>query len=85
MKIVSIMLVAAFLAVPFALAAEQSVTGKVEQTEKGIIIAADDGDTYVVMGKDLSSMVGETVKAVGTVEEGDMGKTLTITSVEPAK
>ena len=85
MKIVCVMLIAGFLVTPFAFAGDQSVTGTVQQSEKGIVIAADNGDTYLVMGQDLSEMVGKTVKAIGTLEEGDAGKTLTITSVEEVK
>lgn len=85
MKIACVMLVAAFLVTPFALASDQSITGTVEQTDNGIVIAADNGDTYIVMGQDLTEMVGKTVKATGTLAEGDSGKTLTITSVEEVK
>lgn len=82
MKIVTIMLIACFLVTPFALANDQSITGKVEQSDQGIVITADDGDTYIVAGKDLSDMVGKTVKATGTLAEGESGKTLNIVSVE---
>ena len=82
MKIVSIMIVIGFLVTPFAFAGEKSVTGTVEQTDQGIVISAADGDTYMVSGQDLTSMVGKTVKATGTLEESDAGKTLTVISVE---
>ena len=82
MKIVSMILIAGFLAAPLALAGDHSITGTVEQSDKGIVITADNGDTYLVMGQDLSEMVGKTVKATGTMAEGDAGKTLTIISVE---
>lgn len=81
-KMVCIMLVIGFMAAPLAFAGEKSITGTVEQTDQGIVISAADGDTYLVSGQDLAPMVGKTVKATGTLEESDAGKTLTIISVE---
>lgn len=84
-KIISIMLVVGFMAAAFAVAAEQTITGTVEKTDQGIVISAQDGDNYLVMGKDLTDMVGKTVKAIGTMAEGDSGKTITVMSVEEVK
>ncbi len=83
MKLFAVMLVIGMLAATGAIAADDSITGTVEQTDNGIVISADDGDQYIVMGKDLSSMVGKTVKATGTLAEGKSGKILTVISVEP--
>ncbi len=82
---IALMLVVGLLAVTGVMAGDESVTGTVEQTDQGIVIAADSGDTYLVKGKDLSSMVGKTVKATGMLAEGESGKTLTIVSVEPVQ
>ena len=82
MKWIAVMLVFGFLFATAAIAGEQSITGTVEKTEQGIVISADDGDTYKVQGQDLSKMVGKTVKATGTLSEDEGGKTLTIISVE---
>lgn len=84
-KIISIMLVVGFMAAAFAVAAEQTITGTVEKTDQGIVISAQDGDNYLVKGKDLTDMVGKTVKAIGTMAEGDSGKTITVMSVEEVK
>lgn len=84
-KWIAVMLIIGLMAATGAIAGDQSVTGKVEKTDQGIVIAADNGDTYIVMGKDLSEMVGKTVKATGTLEEGASGKTLTVISVEPVQ
>jgi hypothetical protein len=83
-KLFAVMLVIGMVAVAGAIAADDSITGTVEQTDNGIVISADDGDQYIVMGKDLSSMVGQTVKATGTLAEGKSGKIITVISVEPA-
>ena len=74
-----------FLTATVAIAGEQSITGTVEKTDQGIVISADDGATYMVQGQDLSSMVGKTVKATGTLAEGESGKMLKITSIEPVQ
>lgn len=83
MKLFVVMLVIGMVAAAGAFAADDSITGTVEQTDNGIVISSDDGDQYIVMGKDLSSMVGKTVKATGTLAEGKSGKILTVISVEP--
>ena len=84
-KVFAILLVIGLVAATGAIAGDQSITGMVEKTDQGIVISADNGDTYIVAGKDLSAMVGQTVKATGTLAEGQSGKTLTVISVEPVK
>ncbi len=83
MRWIAVMLVIGFLTAAVAIAGDQSITGTVEKTKQGIVISADDGATYMVQGKDLSEMVGKTVKATGTLAEGKSGKTLTVISIEP--
>ena len=85
MKWIAVMLVIGFMTATLAIAGEQSITGTVEKTDQGIVIAADDGATYKVQGQDISNMVGKMVKATGTLAEGESGKTLTIVSIEPVK
>jgi len=85
MKWLAVLLVVGLLAAAGAIASDESITGTIEKTDQGIVISADNGETYIVMGKDLSAMVGETVKATGTLAEGQSGKTLTVISIEPVK
>jgi hypothetical protein len=85
MKWFAVMLVIGMLAATGAIAADDSITGTVEETDNGIVISADNGDQYIVMGEDLSDMVGKTVKATGTLAEGKSGKILTVISVEPVE
>lgn len=88
---IAVMLIIGLLSAIPAMAGEHmageqsSITGTVQKTDDGIVIAADDGATYKVQGKDLSDMVGKTVLATGTLAESESGKTLTIISVEVAK
>ncbi len=85
MKLFAVLLVVGLIGAGSAIAGDESITGTVEKTDQGIVIAADDGATYIVMGKDLTEMVGKTVKATGTLAEGKSGKILTVVSVEEAK
>ncbi|MBT8343044.1 MAG: hypothetical protein HKP58_12590 [Desulfatitalea sp.] len=86
-KWIVVLFVCGFLAASIAVASEQSesITGTVAKTDQGIVITVDDGDTYVVQGKDLSSLVGQSVTATGMLSEDDAGKTIKVISVEPTQ
>lgn len=81
-KLLALVTIIGLLSVAGAVAAEETVTGVIEQGDQGIVLSADDGETYIVQGQDLSGMVGKSVKATGTLEEGMSGKTITVSSVE---
>ena len=81
-KIVAMLLMFGFLATPLAFAKDASIKGTVQQSDQGVVIAADDGNTYLIMGEDISSMVGKTVKATGNLIESDAGKQFTVYEVE---
>ena len=84
-KLLAVITIIGLLSVAGAMAAEETLTGVIEQGDQGIVLSADDGETYMVQGQDLSGMVGKSVKATGTLAEGMSGKTITITSVEEIK
>ena len=84
-KLFAIMFIFSLIAATGAIAGEASITGTVQKTDKGIVIAADDGGTYNVMGADLTEMIGKAVKATGTLADSANGKVLTVMSVEPAQ
>lgn len=85
-KLLAMVLVLGFVAASSAIAGEAAeVTGTIAESAQGIVLEADNGDTYKVMGKDLSAMVGKMVTAKGTLAEQDGAKTITIISVAPAK
>lgn len=84
-KLFAIMLIIGLIAATGAIAGEANITGTVQQTDKGIVIAADDGSTYNVMGADLTEMIGKAVKATGTLAESANGKVLTVMSVVPVQ
>lgn len=85
-KIIATVLVLGFLTAGAVVAAEETITGMVEQNDSGmIIISADDGEDYLVKGQDLSEMVGKSVKVTGTLaEEGD-AKAITVMNMEEIK
>lgn len=58
----------------------QEISGTVMRTEDGFALFADT-DQYKIIGQDLSDMVGENVKIIGTVEEQEGSPVITITSV----
>jgi len=84
-KLLAVVMIVGLLSVPAAMAAEETVTGVIEQGDQGIVLSADDGETYMVQGQDLSEMVGKSVKATGMLSEGESGKTITVTKVEEIK
>ncbi|HSO18829.1 MAG TPA: hypothetical protein VLT88_05200 [Desulfosarcina sp.] len=79
-------LVLGFTAAGPAIAAEETISGTVEQNDSGmIIIAADDGEDYLVKGQDLSEMVGKSVKVTGTLAEEADAKSITVMNLEEIK
>ena len=65
-------------------ASNESIIGIVEETDAGYVIMVENEDyeDYLVVGSDLSDMVGLTVKATGMVILGANGKEMHATSVE---
>lgn len=84
-KSLAVVAIIGLLAVTGAMASEETLTGMIEKGDQGIVLAADDGETYMVQGQDLSDMVGKSVIATGTLAEGMSGKTITVTKVEEIK
>jgi hypothetical protein len=60
------------------------LTGMVEQGDNGVVIVTDLGK-YTVVGQDLSSMVGKTVKVTGALEESAGQYTINVESVEESQ
>jgi ankyrin repeat protein len=68
-----------------AIAAEERIAGTIQKTDQGIVLSADNGNTYIIIGKDLSEMIGRTVSVTGTLAESASGKILTVVSVKPSQ
>ena len=65
-------------------AAEQTFTGTVEQTEKGLALKTSDGaNTYrIIENSDLRAMVGKSVKLTGKLMDREAGKAIHVKSIE---
>ncbi len=61
-----------------------AITGMVEQSDSGIVIATGMGK-YLVNGQDLSNLIGKTVNVTGTVQEAMGTYTIDVISVEQAE
>lgn len=58
------------------------VDGTLTVTEKGLSLVTKT-DIYLVMGQDLSDMVGKKVKLIGTVAEVEQNQVIQVMSVMP--
>jgi hypothetical protein len=65
-------------------AAEQTFTGTVEQTEKGLALKTSDGaNTYrIVENPDVRALVGKSVKLTGSLMDREAGKSIHVKSFE---
>lgn len=70
--------------VPSSEAKPMALSGTVEETDAGIVIASDLGK-FLVTGHDLSDMIGKKVSVTGTIQEAAGSPTIQITSVESAE
>lgn len=61
---------------------ERTISGTILENDQGIVLATDDGTTYMVEGEDVADMVGKNVRVTGTLTEGESGKTITIIGIE---
>ena len=79
-----IALLVSFFAITSVALAGDTVTGTVIQTDTGFQVQLADGSLINVQ-EDLSAMVGKKVKIIGTIQEGDAGKTIMIDEIEEIK
>jgi hypothetical protein len=77
--VVAIGLLFAFTATA-AWAAPASLVGAVVKTDQGTALSTDSGE-YLLLGKDLSGMIGKTVSVTGNVEDGALTNTIQVKSV----
>lgn len=83
-RLAVLLVVAGFLALTGCSAADQTFTGTVEQTDKGLVLKASDGaNTYrVIDNPDVRALVGKSVKLTGTLMDREAGKSIRVTSFE---
>ncbi len=80
LMIAVLMVLIAALAAPVFAAEKVTLTGKLEMTESGMIMTAEDGQ-YAVSGKALvEEMVGKKIVVTGMVTEADGKKNIKVTA-----
>ena len=64
--------------------ADQTFTGTMEQTDKGLVLKTSDGaNTYrVVDNPDLRALAGKSVKLTGSLMDRESGKAIAVKSFE---
>lgn len=63
--------------------APETIQGIVEQGNKGVIVVkTDDGQTFYILGQNMTSMVGKTVKVTGTLSKGKATRSIVVTHYE---
>lgn len=67
-----------------AMAADVTMTGTVEKTEKGLVLKAE-AETVNLAGAVDEALVGKKVEATGAVAEAEGVKTLTVTAIKEVK
>lgn len=61
----------------------ETIQGIVEQGNKGVIVVkTDDGQTFYILGQNMTSMVGKTVKVTGTLSKGKATRSIVVTHYE---
>ena len=63
--------------------APETIQGMCEQGDKGTpVIKTSDGQTFMVLGQNMTSMIGKTVKVTGTLSKGKATRSIMVTSFE---
>ena len=63
--------------------APETIQGVCEQGTKGTpVIKTNDGQTFSVLGQNMTSMIGKTVKVTGTLSKGKTTRSIMVTSFE---
>jgi len=65
-------------------ATQETIQGMVEQGNKGTaVIKTDDGHTFKILGQNMATMIGKTVKVTGTLsKEGKATRSIIVTHFE---
>ena len=66
--------------------APETIQGMCEQGDKGTpVIKTTDGQTFMVLGQNLTSMIGKTVKVTGTLSKGKATRSIMVTHFAEVK
>jgi len=82
--LITLFLIAGLVALIGCAGAEQTFTGTVEKTDKGLVLKTADGaNTYrLVENKDLYALEGKSVKLTGSLMDRESGKVISVTKFE---
>jgi hypothetical protein len=82
--LITLALIAGLLALIGCAGGEQTFTGTVEKTDKGLVLKTDDGSGpyRLVENKDLYALEGKTVKLTGSLMERESGKAISVARFE---
>lgn len=79
--IVLAMIMAFITSMGIAIAQESSVIGMVEKTDAGLVLKGVDA-SYRITGGNLSTMIGKTIKAIGTISKHQRSNSIAVVSAE---
>ena len=61
----------------------ETIQGMVEKGNKGVaVIKTDDGQTFYILGQNMTSLIGKTVKVTGTLSKGKATRSIVVTRFE---
>ena len=81
--ILGLLITTAAVAAEKAKTAEETIQGMVEKDPSGMtMIKMDDGKTFMVLGQNMTPMIGKTVKVTGTLSKGKSTRSIMVTSFE---
>mgnify|MGYP001818235265 CR=1 FL=1 len=81
--ILGLLITTAAVAAEKAKTTEETIQGMVEKGETGMMmVKTDDGHTFMILGQNMTPMVGKTVKITGTLSKGKSTRSIMVTSFE---
>jgi hypothetical protein len=82
-KLLAVVAVVGLLFGSMAMADEETtISGTILDSDQGIVLATDEGATYMIEGANVADMVGKNVRVTGTLTEDETGKTISVTAIE---
>ena len=82
--LITLFLIAGLVTMIGCAAADQTFTGTVEKTDKGLVLKSADGTSIfrLIENKDLYALEGKTVKLTGSLLQRESGKAISVTKFE---
>ena len=81
--IVGLLITTAAVAADKAKNAEETIQGMVEKNDSGMtMIKTDDGKSFMVLGQNMTTMIGKKVKVTGSLSKGKSTRSIMVTQFE---